>query len=123
MTILTALAIVALCIVVALVILAIFVCLATDSDIPLADLHDNDVLPAARRGWKCTQCGDWPMSSSMIQPDYFVFTCDSCGFCCDESGEPYAVPVPPKQGMAAIMGRWPGDETEEEIAAALEELP
>ena len=58
----------------ALSILAIFVARTTDSDIPLADLHDNDVLP------------------------------------------------PPKRGMAAIMGKWPGDETEEEIAEALEEL-
>lgn len=28
----------------------------------------------------------------------------------------------PRSGMAAIMGQWPGDETDEEIAAALERL-
>jgi hypothetical protein len=28
----------------------------------------------------------------------------------------------PRSGMAAIMGRWPGDETEEEIEAALEQI-
>lgn len=27
-----------------------------------------------------------------------------------------------KSGLAAIMGKWPGDETDEEIAAALEEI-
>ena len=27
-----------------------------------------------------------------------------------------------RSGMAAIMGRWPGDETEEEIEAALEHI-
>jgi hypothetical protein len=27
-----------------------------------------------------------------------------------------------RSGMAAIMGRWPGDETEEEIEAALEQI-
>lgn len=31
-------------------------------------------------------------------------------------------PQGPRSGMAAIMGRWPGDETEEEIAAALEQI-
>jgi hypothetical protein len=28
----------------------------------------------------------------------------------------------PRSGMAAILGRWPGDETDEEIQAALEKL-
>lgn len=28
----------------------------------------------------------------------------------------------PRSGMAAIMGQWPGDETDEEVAAALEQL-
>jgi len=27
-----------------------------------------------------------------------------------------------RSGMAAIMGRWPGEETEEEIEAALEQI-
>jgi hypothetical protein len=31
-------------------------------------------------------------------------------------------PQGPRSGMAAIMGRWPGDETDEEIEAALKEL-
>lgn len=31
-------------------------------------------------------------------------------------------PQGPRSGMAAIMGQWPGDETDEEIAAALEHL-
>jgi len=32
-------------------------------------------------------------------------------------------PIPgSKQGLAAIIGKWPGDETDEEIAAALREL-
>lgn len=32
------------------------------------------------------------------------------------------VPQGPRSGMAAIMGRWPGDESDEEIEAALEQL-
>jgi hypothetical protein len=31
-------------------------------------------------------------------------------------------PQGPRSGMAAIMGRWPGDETDEQIQAALEQL-
>ncbi len=30
--------------------------------------------------------------------------------------------LPTDRGMMALFGSWPGDETEEEIAAALEEL-
>lgn len=29
---------------------------------------------------------------------------------------------PGKDGVAAIMGKWPGDETDEEVAAALREM-
>lgn len=32
------------------------------------------------------------------------------------------VPQDPSGGMASIMGKWPGDETEEEIAEGLEWL-
>ena len=35
---------------------------------------------------------------------------------------PYRKPQGPESGMSAIMGRWPGDETDEEIRAALERL-
>jgi hypothetical protein len=31
-------------------------------------------------------------------------------------------PQGPRSGLSAILGRWPGDESEEEIAAALAEL-
>lgn len=29
---------------------------------------------------------------------------------------------PPRNGLAAIVGKWPGDETDEEIAQALKEI-
>ena len=35
---------------------------------------------------------------------------------------PYNKPQGPHSGMSAIIGRWPGDETDEEIQAALERL-
>lgn len=35
---------------------------------------------------------------------------------------PYRKPQGPKSGMSAILGRWPGDETDEEIREALERL-
>ncbi len=31
-------------------------------------------------------------------------------------------PQGPKSGLAAIIGKWPGDETDEEVDAALREL-
>ncbi len=34
----------------------------------------------------------------------------------------YRKPQGPKSGMSAILGRWPGDETDEEIREALERL-
>ena len=34
----------------------------------------------------------------------------------------YRVRQGPNSGIAAIMGKWPGDETDEEIAAILEHL-
>ena len=38
-----------------------------------------------------------------------------------ESGK-YRVPQGPRSGIAAIIGKWPGDEDDEEIAAALEHI-
>lgn len=58
----------------------------------LADFHDDDVLPTPKRGRHCPNCGDWPMPSSTIQPDYLVFRCDSCGYEMDEDGEPHLAP-------------------------------
>ncbi len=34
----------------------------------------------------------------------------------------FRVPQGPRSGMAAILGKWPGDESEEEVQAALEQL-
>lgn len=39
-----------------------------------------------------------------------------------EPGTSYRVRQEPSSGLAAIMGKWPGDETDEEIAAILEHL-
>ncbi len=53
LTILTTIAAIALFVTFALAILVIFVCLQTDSEVPLTDLHDDDMW--LKKGLECRE--------------------------------------------------------------------
>jgi hypothetical protein len=55
---------------------------------------------------RCSKRGDdvWPKSKP-VKPD--------------EGVDRYRVPQGPDSGIAAIIGKWPGEETDDEIASAL----